>query len=478
MSLVNRRLGVRAVGVVLGITAWMGCGDPVDPPANGDTDACATDCGTDTLAPDDGGDGLDSTDGASDGGLEETGGDPMSSLPCDVRDALIEHCMPCHDDPPVYGAPMALRDHADLHVPSASDVTRPVHAAVAERLTDDDSPMPPTGEMNASDRDALLGWIADGAPAGTCDADGPDPGAGDPVGPAALPCEPSTTFVAHAAGSEDEAFHVPEVGADNLYECFTFRSPLTEATQATAWAPIVDDERVLHHWILYRTPTPQEDGGVGPCQMPSDALFVAGWAPGGTNFTMPEDVGLELGGPDDFYILQIHYHNTAQYPDALDRSGVALCTADEPRPQTAGMFTLGTLGIDIPAQTDDHAVEGTCPSWITSYLTAPLRAIASFPHMHELGRSVRTDVLRGGVNGPIETLVDVPSFDFQSQTFYPHEDEVLIQPGDAIRTTCTYDNPHAFDVGFGEETEDEMCFNFVMVYPIDLIGDYRQCGLL
>jgi len=271
---------------------------------------------------------------------------------------------------------------------------------------------------------------------------------------------------------------VPAQGADNLYECFTFKSPLTEPTQAIAWAPILDDERVVHHWILYRTPTPQVDGGAGPCNMPGDAIFVSGWAPGGQNFLMPDDVGLELGGPDDYFILQMHYHNAANYTDAVDRSGVALCTAEEPRPKTAGIVTLGSIGINIPAGAEGHEVSGTCPSWITSYLQEPLFAIASFPHMHQLGRSLSTVLLRGGDEAAAETLVDVPAFNFENQAFYPQDPSMTIMPGDALRTTCTYDNPGAQNVFFGEATEDEMCFNFVMVYPVEAIGQNRQCGVI
>lgn len=51
-------------------------------------------------------------------------------------------------------------------------------------------------------------------------------------------------------------------------------------------------------------------------------------------------------------------------------------------------------------------------------------------------------------------------------------------PGDAIRTTCTFDNPYDFPVLFGEGTEDEMCFNFVMAYPIEMVGSSRECGTL
>ena len=103
--------------------------------------------------------------------------------------------------------------------------------------------------------------------------------------------------------------------------------------------------------------------------------------------------------------------------------------------------------------------------------------IASFPHMHELGRKFKTDIMRGSNTGPVENLVDITAWNFQSQQFYAHDPPVILNPGDAVRTTCTYDNPTPNNVQFGENTEDEMCFNFVMLYPISLFTGQRQCGL-
>jgi hypothetical protein len=370
---------------------------------------------------------------------------------------------------------MPLRTHDDMVAPAPSDPARKVYEMTKARIHDEDEPMPPAGELAAAEMAALDTWIDAGAPPAEdgCEVEPPPP---EPIGPEALPCEVTHTFTAHALGSE-APYHVPEVGADNLYQCFTFPSPWNGVTQATAWAPIVGDERVLHHWILYRTATPQPAGGVMNCQMPSDATFVAGWAPGGQNFVMPDDVGLELAGPTDSLILQIHYHNVAHYPDALDASGVAFCTTDTPRTYDAGVFTLGDVTIDIPPYAQDWQESGMCGSFLTSYLEQPVTIIASFPHMHQLGTKFRTDIMRGSNNGPVQNLVDIQHWDFENQQFYRHDPPVVFDPGDAVRTTCTYDNPTTDAVKFGEKTEDEMCFNFVMLYPISMFESQRQCGL-
>lgn len=405
-------------------------------------------------------------------------GTPAGGLPCDVADVVARNCALCHSAPDgVYGAPMALEAYENWIVPAVSDPTLSVAQMAALRIEDPVAPMPQGAVMSDEDKAVLHAWFDAGTPAdpdADCGSDTETDGdTGDGVGPDALPCEPSHFFVANAGGGSAEPFHVPEQGADNLYMCFTFASPFADPTLATAWAPITDDERVLHHWILFRTDTPQPDGGAGPCDMPSDAVFVSGWAPGGQNYVMPDDVALELGGPGDYYILQVHYHNTANYADALDASGVALCTTETPRANTAGVLTLGTTSIDIPAGGQDVTASGVCPAAITTFLPAPLNVMSSFPHMHQLGRSFETIVSRGGQQ---LSLVDVPNFDFNSQISYDNDPPFQIMPGDALTTTCTYDNPNGYDVGFGEDTEDEMCFNFAMVYPIEIIPeDYRIC---
>lgn len=320
-------------------------------------------------------------------------------------------------------------------------------------------------------------WIDAGAKTSseTCSSGSSGAGGGPAIGPAALPCTPTATFTAHAPGSSAK-YHVPLEG--NQYECFTFKSPWSGTTQATAWAPILGDTRVLHHWILFKTSTPQIDGAVGPCAMPSDATFVAGWAPGGTNNVLPSDVGLELAGPNDSLILQLHYHNVAMYSDADDASGVALCTTDTPRAHEAGVYTLGTIGIDVPPYAKGYQASGSCPSWATSYLPEPLTILGSFPHMHQLGRSFRTEIHRGSDLGPTDVVVDVPHFSFDDQRSYAAPPNLVFRPGDAITTTCTYDNPSASPVYFGERTEDEMCFDFLLVYPISIFpAGQRSCLL-
>lgn len=466
--------------LALAVSALAACGSDSNPtPEQSTTDACE---GANCLPTSDGGgstSGATSTPMPSTTGDDPTGGGGDGDLPCDVADVVERNCVLCHAAPSgLFGAPMALEAHANWLVPAPTQPELTVAELADLRIEDPVDPMPQGMTMSDEDKQVLHAWIAAGTPAepnADCGDGGGDSTGGDTggVGPEALPCEPTHVFTASAGGGSAEPFHVPAEGADNLYMCFTFQSPFETPTLATAWAPITDDERVLHHWILFRTNTPQPDGGAGPCNMPSDAVFVSGWAPGGENYVMPDNIALELGGPSDYYILQVHYHNTANYADALDGSGVAMCTTETPREHTAGVLTLGTTSIDIPPGAVGATATGVCPGAITTFLPQPVNVLSSFPHMHQLGRAFETIVTRGGQQIP---LVDVPIFDFESQVSYDHDPPFAIMPGDTLTTRCSYDNPGGSPVHFGEDTEDEMCFNFAIVYPIDILPeDYRIC---
>jgi hypothetical protein len=359
---------------------------------------------------------------------------------------------------------MSLLGYADTQAPAPSGmglVWESMKAKVSAGLM----PPPTAPPLAPAEKAALLGWLEAGAPSGgeACSAPPPDAGGtapdpnAPPSGPAALPCKPKYEFRAHGLAPTDP-FPVPV--ETNAYRCFSFPVPFTAGEQAIAWAPVIDDERVIHHWILYGHKNTTRPVGCGDTQR----VFLTGWAPGGGNGVMPADVGLELPDPGTWLTLEVHYNNGARIPDARDRSGVAMCTTETPRPKEAGVVTLGTLNIAIPADNMDHTVTSEFPGTLTRLLPEPLHVLWTSPHMHVAGRSFRTDIIRGGQTLP---LVDVPMWDFDNQRGYPTDPEkTLILPGDTLRTSCTYRNGTTSPIRFGEKTENEMCFNFVAVYPI------------
>lgn len=458
--------------------AIVGCGGPA-------TSVDALEDCAQTLCPD--ALPVDDDDGTTTGGDPMPGSDstpagppgPSTGLPCDVLDVLQRECQMCHGDTPKFGAPMPLTRYSDLMVPALSDPSRSVHEVMAERLLDEVSPMPPggEGEIDPADRQVLLDWIDAGAPEdpdSTC-AEGEVPE--DQSGPEHLPCEPDIEFLAHDASGA--AYEVPSVGADDLYVCFAFDNPVEPGTQGTAWAPVVDDERVVHHMVLYKAIGPALAAGPYPCSFIDQLAhrFVAVWAPGADNLVMPEEAGLDLDGGS--YILQVHYNNSAGHEDALDRSGIAMCTTDEPRQYRAGSVTLGTFLIAVPPGAEDFPVYGRCGVERTALWPEKVNVALAYPHMHLNGRSISSKVKRLDPSAGLveETFLDVPNFDWNFAKGYQEDPPFQIHRGDEIITKCVYDNPNPYPLLFGEQTNAEMCLNFMLVYPIDGILDWN-CGVV
>jgi hypothetical protein len=411
-------------------------------------------------------------------------GTAASGLPCEVAAIVQAKCHTCHGATPFYGAPMPLVTYADTQAPAVSNPSRKVWQLMQGRVHGTPMPMPPVDQpaLTSSELSTLDSWFAAGAPAGSgaCNATGGSGGTGgaggsnggsggagggeiEPagIGPQHLPCTPTHTFRAHAPGSTTEKYPVP-IPTNDQYVCFNFKSPFAPGEQAIASAPIIDDVRVVHHWILYGTNSTLTDGSISTrCEGSAlGATHVTGWAPGGGNRVLDPDVGLVLDHP--YFQLQIHYNNQ-RFADGADASGIAFCTTTTPRPNAAGIVTLGTMLLSIPGNADDHGVSSDCSN-LARDGTTTMTVIGTSPHMHVLGTGFRTQHLRGGMD--IGDLSNVPlgSWSFDGQKHYKVARRQVL-PGDTLRTTCYYDNPNPSPVTFGTRTADEMCFDFITVYP-------------
>jgi hypothetical protein len=291
----------------------------------------------------------------------------------------------------------------------------------------------------------------------------------EPVKPTTppLPCTPGETYLAHAPLASDLPFEVPRKkvnGGDNTV-CFTFVRPEGAPALATGWGPVLGDESVIHHISLFATTEPIQDGGLGPCRW-KNATYLMGWEPGRGNSMLPPDVGLELPAKGARgIILEVHYHNARDVQTA-DASGMAICTTDTPRPNVAGVLTLGTENIVVPARQDALAV-GLCPATVTAALSEPLHVLSTAPHMHLTGQSLQTEVVHA--DGSFELLAPPDPWDPHRQPLYQHTPPAEIRPGDTLRTICRYHNDGDRPVLFGSRATDEMCYGYNVVYPISAL---------
>jgi hypothetical protein len=75
---------------------------------------------------------------------------------------------------------------------------------------------------------------------------------------------------------------------------------------------------------------------------------------------------------------------------------------------------------------------------------------------------MKFEVLRGGQ--VIKTLRDEP-FNFEEQVSTSLPEPLELKTGDVVRTICSFNNDTGKTVTFGENTGNEMCFNFSTYYP-------------
>jgi hypothetical protein len=168
--------------------------------------------------------------------------------------------------------------------------------------------------------------------------------------------------------------------------------------------------------------------------------------------------------------MQVHYNFLASQPSP-DLTEVHLYTQAAPPQFVSRQRVLANLDLRITAGEAEstHVKEFTNTSgeaWVIG---------GSTPHMHTLGRQIRTEIVHA--DGSASCLMDVPDWDFNWQQSYvlPKDQYLTVQPGEKVRLTCVYDNSPLNqpvvngerlpprDVTWGEGTLDEMCLDFVAI---------------
>src|SRR5213076_1757944 len=101
-----------------------------------------------------------------------------------------------------------LVTYADTQGPARSDPSKRVWQLMGQRINSTTRSMPPGRSLPSGDLDTLNRWIAAGAPAATGPTDVETTDAADdarPVGPDALPCDPSARQSFHTHGATSDA---------------------------------------------------------------------------------------------------------------------------------------------------------------------------------------------------------------------------------------------------------------------------------
>ena len=362
-----------------------------------------------------------------------------------------------------------------------------------------------------------------------CAANSPDPSASPAAAHAghggsspapALPLRAGERFV-NLAMPQPYRPSAPHGGTDE-YRCLLIDPHLSKPAFLTGTQFQPGNVPIVHHAIVFALPpeaaaaahktdaeSPGEgwtcfgDGSVDDDHPPS---WVDTWTPNGTETVLQQDVGFRLR-PGSLLVLQIHYSLLATdgRADATDRSSVRLRLTDG----TAGTRPLETLLLQAPTElpcasdesgplcdraaavadvtarfgrgvgrTEEQLVNdcsnGAPVPGNTQHcdipVPEPMTVYAALGHMHLLGRSIKIEANPGAAEA--QTLLDVPSFDFDNQKVQPLPVPTHLKTGDIVRVTCTHDAtlrrqlpqlrtlPPRYVV-WGDGTSDEMCLGLL-----------------
>lgn len=419
------------------------------------------------------GNGSGTIGGDTPGGASPTSG----NLPCDVATIINDHCATCHAETPKFNAPMSLV-RADDWIADAPVSDEPVRAAAARRINAEGAArMPPPGTVEALEPGELAtlnAWLEGGAAPvaeGCAIGGGAAPGAGTGellerptttgtvLGPYVgwdedgIECYP---FVTYQPGGADKSTPYRVGTAVDQYMGFGFRPPWEGTRYVRAFRSVIDNEQVLHHWILFEEPSVADGSVTEILGAHPGGQMLHGWAPGGSDLYFTPDLGIRMDSSTS-YLLEVHYNSND--PNALDASGLEICVTATPPENEAIISWLGTDLINGTSAT------GTC----RPRADEPIHIVAGTPHMHLKGANMRVVVEREG--GGSEVVHDEP-FSFENQRGYA--EDIVINPGDSITTTCTYNSPATF----GKGTNEEMCYWFALAYPAGALADGGFIGTL
>jgi hypothetical protein len=390
----------------------------------------------------------------------------------DVAAILYKECVSCHR--PGEAAPMSLLTY---------EQARPYARAIANAVTNRTMPPwhadAPAGtfhnerSLTDRERETLAAWAAGGAPNG-------DPGD--------LPPQPRFTE-GWSLGTPDVVFEMAEdylipASGTIRYEWLYIPTHFSEPKWVKSIEVRPGNRAAVHHVLVnYRarpdgksapiaranqkdqSNPPPEEPGISEHPQRADlkgmpARLVATYAPGTNPQVAPPGTAFRLE-PGGIIELQMHYTTTGQA--TTDRTKVGLTFSTEPSPREVRAQHFMNLGLRLPAGASDVAVT-TDLAFLQDATVWGL-----FPHTHLRGK--RWAYTLELPNGEKKSILSVPRYDFNWQTYYMFAEPLQVPKGARLVSTAWYDNSAAnrnnpnpkVEVLWGDQTWQEMQYTGVLL---------------
>jgi hypothetical protein len=278
--------------------------------------------------------------------------------------------------------------------------------------------------------------------------------------------------------SDDDGVSPFQVPLAESFNQFYYDIPWPDGTVATRFGSQLDNREVIFRWLAFEGDFVHPNGpsrNVPGTTLFENAKVIGGWAMGGCNVELPEDVGLELADPGTKRLMVQFHHANYTGEVQQDASKIQICTV--PRAERAHIAAITRLGTEdfgggdgIPTGME-RTFSGTC----LNETSEAVHIVHFWPHMHEIGTRMYSEILR--VDGSVTVAFDRP-FVFDRQPSYEMLPRVVLEPGDKIRSECTYVNTTPQNVSFGQSVKQEICEQYAFAYPAGALDNPQMPSLL
>lgn len=263
------------------------------------------------------------------------------------------------------------------------------------------------------------------------------------------------------------------------YRCFLIPTNLATDEFISEIEVIPGNRAMVHHALVYtETDTAAllaldaADAGMGYTNFGGTGLsssnLIAAWVPGSDPYVFPTGIGIKIPA-HSYIVIQIHY------PEGTDgdtdsntvinfkyaSGGVREISLDAILNHVSN---ISPPLIIAPNSTASFTESYTIPS--VTPLLDNFTILNVFPHMHKVGRSIKTYAIKPG-NDTVP-LINIPDWSFMWQGTYTFRQPMVFPEGTILKSEAFYDNTSANPdapnpnnwVFAGEATENEMMITF------------------